>query len=143
MGARRGLSRDGACRRTAEPTVEHEDRQHIPGTLLTDDPRRRARSHDMGRGRLPHQPFAGRAGERHGGTVAALQPGVEPHRAIYVGDSWRDIEAGLRAGMATVAAGYGYITEDDDPREWGADIVAPDIDELVQILVKAVNLEFL
>lgn len=69
--------------------------------------------------------------------------GVEPHRAIYVGDSWRDIEAGLRAGMATVAAGYGYITEDDDPREWGADIIAPDIDELVQILVKAVNLEFL
>ena len=69
--------------------------------------------------------------------------GVEPHRAIYVGDSWRDIEAGLRAGMATVAVGYGYITEDDDPREWGADIIAPDTEELVEIILKAVNLKSL
>jgi len=67
--------------------------------------------------------------------------GVEPHRAIYVGDAERDIEAGLRAGMATIAATYGYITEDDDPREWGADIIAPDTQELVQIVLKAVNLE--
>jgi 2-phosphoglycolate phosphatase len=67
--------------------------------------------------------------------------GVEPYRAIYVGDAERDIEAGLRAGMATIAASYGYITEDDDPREWGADIIAPDTQELVQIILKAVNLE--
>ncbi len=66
--------------------------------------------------------------------------GVEPYRAIYVGDAERDIEAGLRAGMATIAASYGYITEDDDPREWGADIIAPDTQELVQIVLKAVNL---
>jgi len=66
--------------------------------------------------------------------------GVEPHRTIYVGDSWRDIEAGLRAGMATIAAAYGYISEGDDPREWGADIIAPDTEELVQIILKAVNL---
>jgi len=52
-----------------------------------------------------------------------------------------DIEAGLRAGMATIAASYGYITEDDDPREWGADIIAPDTQELVQIILKAVNLK--
>ena len=66
--------------------------------------------------------------------------GVEPHRSIYVGDAARDIEAGLAAGMATVAATYGYITEDDDPREWGADIIAPDTEELAQIVLKAVNL---
>lgn len=65
---------------------------------------------------------------------------VDAYRSIYVGDAARDIEAGLRAGMATIAAGYGYITEDDDPREWGADIIAPDTQELVQILLKAVNL---
>lgn len=75
--------------------------------------------------------------------LACDMAGVEPHRAIYVGDSWRDIEAGLRAGMATIAAGYGYITEDDDPREWGADIIAPDTQELVQIILTAVNLESL
>jgi len=66
--------------------------------------------------------------------------GVDAYRAIYVGDSGRDIEAGLRAGMATIAVSYGYITEDDDPREWGADIIAPDTQELVQIILKAVNL---
>jgi phosphoglycolate phosphatase len=66
---------------------------------------------------------------------------VDAYRAIYVGDAARDIEAGLRAGMATIAAAYGYITDDDDPREWGADIIAPDTEELAQIVLKAVNLE--
>ena len=66
--------------------------------------------------------------------------GVEVHRSIYVGDAARDIEAGLRAGAATIAAGYGYIVEDDDPREWGADIIAVDTEELTQIVLKAVNL---
>lgn len=69
--------------------------------------------------------------------------GVDAYRSIYVGDAARDIEAGLRAGMATIAAAYGYITEDDDPREWGADIIAPDTEELAQIVLKAVNLESL
>ena len=66
--------------------------------------------------------------------------GVDAYRSIYIGDAARDIEAGLRAGMATIAASYGYITEDDDPREWGADIIAPDTEELAQIVLKAVNL---
>lgn len=67
--------------------------------------------------------------------------GVDAYKAIYIGDAERDIEAGLRAGMATIAATYGYITEDDDPREWGADIIAPDTEELAQIVLKAVNLD--
>lgn len=67
--------------------------------------------------------------------------GVDTHRSIYIGDASRDIEAGLRAGVATIAAAYGYITEDDDPREWGADIIAIDTEELTQIVLKAVNLD--
>lgn len=67
--------------------------------------------------------------------------GVDAFRSIYVGDAARDIEAGQRAGAATIAAAYGYITEDDDPREWGADIIAVDTEELTQIILKAVNLE--
>ena len=47
--------------------------------------------------------------------------GCEPQQAIYVGDHQRDIEAGLRAGMFTIAALYGYIEADDDPALWGAD----------------------
>lgn len=67
---------------------------------------------------------------------------IDPQRCIYVGDASRDIEAGRRAGMATVAATYGYITDDDDPLQWGADRIARDPAELTQIVLKAVNLGF-
>lgn len=73
--------------------------------------------------------------------VACDMIGVDPSTAIYVGDADRDIEAGRRAGMATIAAGYGYITEDDDPREWDADVIATTTEELAQIVLKAVSLE--
>lgn len=66
--------------------------------------------------------------------------GVRPAEAMYVGDAGRDIEAGRRAGMATVAAAYGYITADDDPARWGADEIAADTAELTQIVLKGVNL---
>ena len=42
---------------------------------------------------------------------------------IYVGDAQRDIEAGIAAGMRTVAALYGYLGEGDKPQEWGADFL--------------------
>jgi 2-phosphoglycolate phosphatase len=67
--------------------------------------------------------------------------GMLPQNTVYVGDASRDIQAGQNAGMATVAAAYGYITPDDDPRGWGADRVAADTAELTQILRKAVNLD--
>lgn len=67
--------------------------------------------------------------------------GIDVGRSIYIGDAERDIQAGLRAGSATIAAAYGYISEDDDPREWGADIIAVDTQELTQIVLKAVNLK--
>ena len=66
---------------------------------------------------------------------------VSPADSIYVGDALRDIEAGENAGMATIAVGYGYIVEDDDPRTWGADQFASDTQDLVQIIRKAVNLD--
>jgi 2-phosphoglycolate phosphatase len=49
-----------------------------------------------------------------------LQLDCSPFNAIYVGDHQRDIEAGRRAGMYTIAAGYGYIEPNDDPLTWGA-----------------------
>ena len=66
---------------------------------------------------------------------------VAPEDCIYVGDAARDIEAGANAGMATVAVGYGYILESDDPQGWGADKNAASTQELVHILRKAVNLD--
>ena len=65
---------------------------------------------------------------------------IESHRTIYVGDAARDIEAGLAAGMSTIGATYGYVPSDVDPREWGADLLVDDAEELAQILLKAVNL---
>lgn len=58
---------------------------------------------------------------------AAKLAGVAAEECIYVGDHVRDIEAGRRAGMITVAAGWGYIPDDDSAAYWGADAVCEDI----------------
>lgn len=54
---------------------------------------------------------------------AASQAGWLPRQCLYIGDDARDIQAGKAAGMATVAAGYGYCSL-DDPTQWGADAIA-------------------
>jgi 2-phosphoglycolate phosphatase len=56
-------------------------------------------------------------------AINCAQLGCEPAASIYVGDHARDIEAGRRAGMYTVAAAYGYIEPGDDPGRWGADVI--------------------
>lgn len=43
-----------------------------------------------------------------------------PAACVYVGDATKDMEAGRRAGMATLAAAYGYLGPDDDPTGWDA-----------------------
>ena len=52
---------------------------------------------------------------------ACQQIGVAPIRSLYVGDAERDVQAGKRAGMITLVAGFGYLGAEDRPREWGAD----------------------
>lgn len=52
---------------------------------------------------------------------ACQQTGAEPSECLYVGDAQRDIEAGNRAGLTTLAALFGYIEDDDDPAQWQAD----------------------
>jgi N-acetyl-D-muramate 6-phosphate phosphatase len=47
--------------------------------------------------------------------------GSEAAQCIYIGDAERDIEAGRRAGMKTLAASFGYIGSDEDIAAWGAD----------------------
>lgn len=58
-----------------------------------------------------------------------------PHQAIYVGDHLRDIEAGRRAGMYTVAAAYGYIEPDDNPDNWGAIACVHDSQQLSELIL--------
>ena len=62
--------------------------------------------------------------------LAATELGLPVSRCIYVGDAPRDIEAGRAAGMATIAAAYGYIRPSEDPHDWGADAVIRRPDDL-------------
>ncbi|WP_286239770.1 HAD family hydrolase [Neptuniibacter halophilus] len=72
--------------------------------------------------------------------LACEQIGCSAEKSIYVGDHIRDIEAGNRAGMTTVAATYGYLNEGEDPASWQADhyiSCATELTPLLQSLYKA------
>jgi N-acetyl-D-muramate 6-phosphate phosphatase len=68
---------------------------------------------------------------------AANRLGLAPTRCIYVGDDERDIQAGLAAGMTTVAADYGYLGEKADTTTWGAQARIKSPLELLKLLNKA------
>jgi phosphoglycolate phosphatase len=54
---------------------------------------------------------------------AARQLGLDATACVYVGDDARDVVAGRAAGMATLAAQWGYLGEGPGVHEWGADAV--------------------
>lgn len=66
--------------------------------------------------------------------LACRKAQVEPSECVYVGDAQRDIEAGHRAGMRTLAALYGYLTADSQPEHWGADGLVESPSQLVHWL---------
>ena len=47
--------------------------------------------------------------------------GCAAPQCVYIGDAERDIAAGRAAGMHTLVALFGYIGEQDQPQDWGAD----------------------
>lgn len=53
---------------------------------------------------------------------ACEQVGVAPADAWYVGDHLRDIESGRAAGCRTIAAGWGYLG-DENPTHWQSDYI--------------------
>jgi phosphoglycolate phosphatase len=55
---------------------------------------------------------------------AARRMGQEATHCVYVGDDLRDMQAGRAAGMATVAAAWGYLGLGAQVHEWGADHVS-------------------
>ena len=65
---------------------------------------------------------------------AARRLGLEPSDCIYVGDDERDIRAGRAAGMATVAARYGYLGPDADVSAWQADAIIDSPQALLKLL---------
>lgn len=66
--------------------------------------------------------------------LACEQAGSKVHECLYIGDAERDILAGNNAGMKTVVALYGYIGEQDSPRDWGADYFINDPLEIINWL---------
>jgi len=68
---------------------------------------------------------------------AARQMGVAAHDCVYVGDDLRDVQAGHAAGMATVAAAWGYLGVGEPVAAWGAQHVVHSPDGLLKLLAMA------
>ena len=66
---------------------------------------------------------------------AAHAVGVAPEACLFVGDDLRDIQSARAAGMAVIAAGWGYLGIDGDPRGWGADAVVDRPAEVLEHIV--------
>ncbi|MEM6581544.1 MAG: HAD-IA family hydrolase [Pseudomonadota bacterium] len=64
---------------------------------------------------------------------------TQPQQSIFVGDHMRDIEAGRRAGMHTIAALYGYIEPDDDPQTWGANTYVERSTQLKDAVIEQIS----
>lgn len=52
---------------------------------------------------------------------------------VYVGDDRRDIDAARAAGMRSVVALWGYRPDGDDPAEWGGDVMADSVRDLLTL----------
>jgi len=68
--------------------------------------------------------------------LACAEIATAPSDCLYVGDHVRDIVAGRDAGMRTIAAGWGYIDEDEDILSWQADWVVDQSQQLYSLLFK-------
>jgi 2-phosphoglycolate phosphatase len=53
--------------------------------------------------------------------LAARSVGIAPQACVYVGDARGDVMAARAAGMGMIVALYGYIPDDEKPRDWLAD----------------------
>lgn len=66
--------------------------------------------------------------------AAAERMNVAPEQCVYVGDDLRDVQAGRAAGMATLAAAWGYLGDGESVHAWGADAVIAQPLDLLQWL---------
>lgn len=69
---------------------------------------------------------------------ACADMGVAAAHCVYVGDHERDIAAGRNAGMQTIVAGWGYIGEHEQPRDWQPDFIVDSVAALADLLAETV-----
>lgn len=60
--------------------------------------------------------------------------GLQPNQIVFVGDHIRDIQAGRRAGMRTVAAAWGYIDTIEETQDWDATAICTQSEKLQNLL---------
>lgn len=66
--------------------------------------------------------------------LAAKALKVNAKDCWYVGDHIRDIEAAKQAEMLSIAALFGYIEADDNPKDWHADIYIEQPQDLLTLV---------
>ncbi|MEE9425761.1 MAG: HAD-IA family hydrolase [Methylococcales bacterium] len=64
--------------------------------------------------------------------------GTPPKNCVYVGDAKSDIEAAQRAMMPSLAAAYGFIGTDDQPHNWGANVVVDNANQILDWVIQHV-----
>lgn len=72
--------------------------------------------------------------------LACREINVDPADCIYIGDHRRDIEAGRRAGMTTIAVSYGYIDEGENLDDWHSDHRVSHANEIQPLLQQLYNI---
>lgn len=70
---------------------------------------------------------------------AAQQVGFGTDRCVYAGDDIRDIQAARAAGMASIAAGYGYCGPDHPVETWDANHCVYSASEMWPAIRKILN----
>ena len=65
---------------------------------------------------------------------AARAMGLSPEGVVYVGDDLRDAQAARAAGMAMVAATWGYLGLGEPVHSWGADVLMDSPSQLLEWL---------
>ena len=71
--------------------------------------------------------------------LACQQLGREPTRTVYLGDHERDILAAKNAGSISVAAAYGYLSNDTQPESWSADHILHQPEDAYKLLAQLTN----
>lgn len=66
--------------------------------------------------------------------LAATQCGVSSNECLYIGDHQRDVIAAKAAQMHAVAVTFGYLSEQEDPNTWGADVIIDSPYQLARFL---------
>jgi len=61
---------------------------------------------------------------------AAKTVGFEVDQCVYIGDDLRDIQAAKSAGMASIAAAYGYCGDEHPVNTWQADTIVSHANEI-------------